>query len=72
MEVLAISFFVICIVCIIYIAVSSMIKISNMAYKRKEISKRSYQLMVTTSVVVGISIATTLPLDSIKLLGLLI
>jgi hypothetical protein len=69
---LAISFFVIAIVYITYIAVSSMIKILNTAYKRKEISKRNYRLLVISSVLIGIFTATILPLGFIKLFEFII
>lgn len=70
MEILAIGFFVIAIVYITYIAVSSMIKILNVAFKRKEISERKHKMLVTSSVAIGITTATILPVVSIKLLGI--
>lgn len=71
MEMLAISFFVIAIVYITYVAVRSMMRILSIAYRRKKISARSHQIMATTSVVIGISIAIMLPIGSIKLLRFL-
>lgn len=69
---LAISFFVLGVVYITYIAVSSMIKVLHIAHERKEISQQKQNLLTTVSVAIGISIAILLSTASIKLLGFLI
>lgn len=46
---------------IIFITVFSMIKVLNITYKRKEITLRKLKVLVTTSIVIGILIASTLP-----------
>lgn len=69
MEIFLISIFSII---IIYITVSSIIKVLKIAFKRKEISERKHRLMVASSIVIGISIATALPFVYIKLFEFII
>ena len=58
MEVILISIFS---AIIIFITVYSMIKVLNVAYKRKEITLRKLRVLVTISIVIGLLIASSLP-----------
>ncbi|HLR53645.1 MAG TPA: hypothetical protein VK078_02870 [Pseudogracilibacillus sp.] len=71
MKMLAISIFIIGVIFLTYIAVSSMIKVLNLAHDRKEISEQSRKRMVALSIIIGILIATLLPIISITLLEFL-
>lgn len=46
--------------------ISTIIKALNIALKRKEISKQKYRLLVASSTMIGVSIATALPFIFIK------
>ncbi|WP_087973486.1 hypothetical protein [Oceanobacillus rekensis] len=58
MEVIIISIFS---AIIIFITVYSIIKVLNIAYKRKEITLRKLRVLVTTYIVIGLLIASFLP-----------
>nr|WP_289037744.1 hypothetical protein [uncultured Allobacillus sp.] len=53
-------------VLIVYMTISTIIKALNIALKRKEISKQKYRLLVASSTMIGVSIATALPFVFIK------
>lgn len=46
---------------IIFITVYSMIKVLSIAYKREEISVLKYRVLATSSIVIGILVASVLP-----------
>lgn len=46
---------------IIFITVFSLIKVLNIAYKRREISMLKYRILAISFIVVGVSIASILP-----------
>lgn len=58
MEIFLISFFS---GAIIYITVRSIIKVLNIALSRKEITRRKHRLWMSTSILIGFFVATTLP-----------
>lgn len=48
-------------VIIIFITVTALIKVFNIAIKRKEISKQKYKFLVTSCIMIGLLIASILP-----------
>ncbi|AOV07364.1 hypothetical protein [Sporosarcina ureilytica] len=52
---------------IVYITIHSLIKAFNIAINRREISKQKYRFLVSSSILVGLSIATVLPFGYYKL-----
>ena len=52
---------------IIFITVYSMIKVFNIAYKREDISLRKFRVLVTSSIVIGLFVASILPFGYQKL-----
>jgi hypothetical protein len=46
---------------IIFITVFSMMKVFSIAYKRNEISLRKYIVFSTSSIVIGVTVASVLP-----------
>ena len=46
---------------IIFITIYSMIKVFNIAYQREEISLRKFKVLVTSSIAIGLFIASILP-----------
>jgi hypothetical protein len=58
MELILISIFT---TIIIFMTVYSLIKVLNIAYKRGEISLRNCRLLVTSSIVIGLFVGSTLP-----------
>lgn len=63
-EVLLASFYSII---IIFITVTALIKVFNVAIRRKEISERKYKVLVTSSIMIGLLIASVLPLGYQKI-----
>jgi hypothetical protein len=47
---------------IIFITVFSLVKVLKIAYERKEITRMKLRLYVTTAIVVGVFIASALPI----------
>lgn len=58
MEVFLVSLFSII---IIFITVFSMVKVFNIAYQRKEITRKNFRIYVASAVVIGVCIAVILP-----------
>lgn len=52
---------------IVFITIHSLIKVFNIAIERREISKQNYRISVSSSILVGVSVATALPLGYYKL-----
>ncbi|RKL64737.1 hypothetical protein CR203_24685 [Salipaludibacillus neizhouensis] len=57
---------------IIFITVFSMIKVLHIAYKRKGILILKYRVLATSFIVVGISVASVLPIGYQRLFELIL
>lgn len=68
MEIIPLTAFFFTVYVIMMITVYSIIKISRLAYKRKEINLAQYKICVTSSIAGGISFALTVPMISLYFL----
>lgn len=57
---------------IVFITVFYMIKVFHIAYKRNEISLRKYILFSTSSIVIGVLVASILPFLYLRIINYII